>query len=95
MHLCWTKQRQLLRPWLSVSGTYNEATVSHNRGAVVQWLARPLVMPAAGVRSPDQALTFLGVETWLSTLEIVFICVFRMRHKKLLVPSIRCLCQGK
>ena len=25
------------------------------RGAVVQWLARPLVTPAAGVHSPDQA----------------------------------------
>ena len=26
-----------------------------NRGAVLQWLARPLVTPAARVRSPDQA----------------------------------------
>ena len=24
----------------------------------------------------------LGVKTWLSTLEIVYFCVFRMRHKK-------------
>ena len=23
---------------------------------------------------------FLGVKTWLSTLEIVYLCVFRMRH---------------
>ena len=24
--------------------------------------------------------TLLGVKTWLSTLEIVYLCVFRMRH---------------
>ena len=33
----------------------NQLDSSLPRGAVVQWLARPLVMPAAGVRSPDQA----------------------------------------
>ena len=33
------------------------------------WLARPFVTPAAGVRSPDHA----GVQTWLSTLEIVYL----------------------
>ena len=25
MHLCWTKQRRLPKPWRSASGTYNEA----------------------------------------------------------------------
>ena len=28
------------------------------RGAVVQWLARPLVPPAAGVRFPDQGQAY-------------------------------------
>ena len=39
----------------------------------MQWLARSLVTPAAGLRSPDQAHYYLllGVKTWLSTLEIV------------------------
>ena len=30
-------------------------TIVVQRGAVVQWLARPLVTPAARVRAPDQA----------------------------------------
>ena len=38
----------------------------------MQWLAHPLVTPAAGVRSPDQAHYdyLLGVKTCLSTLVI-------------------------
>ena len=40
-----------------------------------------------------------GVQTWLSTLEIVYLCVFRKRHLKPLVPSmiylVSTVCQGK
>ena len=34
---------------------WNVAVTLDVRGAVVQWLARPLVTPAAGARSSDQA----------------------------------------
>ena len=33
----------------------------------------------AGRGSPPGPGTLLGVNTWLSTLETVYICVFRMR----------------
>ena len=33
----------------------NDLHLHHQRGAVVQWLAHPLVTPAARVRAPDQA----------------------------------------
>ena len=63
------------------------ATMSGNGRAVydvvkvVVVIARPLVTPAARVRFPDQAhMALLGVKTWLSTLETVYLCVFRMRH---------------
>ena len=35
---------------------------------------------AGGPGSRPGPGTLLGVETWLSTLEIVYLCVFRMRH---------------
>ena len=37
-------------------------------------------MPAIWVLSPDRACYMLGVKTWLSTLEIVYLCVFQMIH---------------
>ena len=37
------------------SGALERSNTTSRRGAVVQWLARPLVTPAAGVCSPDQA----------------------------------------
>ena len=39
-----------------------------------------LGMPAIWVRSPHWACYILGVKTWLSKLEIVNLCVFRIRH---------------
>ena len=53
------------------------------RGAVVQWLARPLVTRSVGFRSlprPGCYVSLLGVKTWLSTLEIVYLCGYRRRH---------------
>ena len=35
---------------------------------------------AGGPGSRPGPGTLLGVKTWLSTLEIVYLCVFRMRH---------------
>ena len=35
--------------------------------------------------------TLVGVKTWHSTLELVYLCVFRKRHQKPLVPSIWCI----
>ena len=35
---------------------------------------------AGGPGSRPGPGTLLGVKTWLSTLEVVYLCVFRMRH---------------
>ena len=43
---------RLLGKWFSVLLLL---IITSTRGAVVQWLARPLVTPAARVRAPDQA----------------------------------------
>ena len=41
----------------------------------MQWLARPRGTPGIRVRSSDRACYILGVKTWLSTVEIVYLCV--------------------
>ena len=50
------------------------------RGAVSPVVGRTLCTPAARVRVPGSASIILGVKTWLSTLEIVNLSVFRMRQ---------------
>ena len=50
------------------------------RGAVSPVVGRTLYTPAARVHLPGWASIFLGVKTWLSTLEIVNLSVFRMRQ---------------
>ena len=54
-----------------------------NRGAVAQWLERAGSNPAEAVW-----------KLWQFPLPH-YASVFRKRHKKPLVPSIWCLCQGK
>ena len=47
--------------------------------AVVQWLTRSLIMWPARFDSRTRRRALSGVKTWLSTLEIVYLCVFRIR----------------
>ena len=50
------------------------------RGAVSPVVGRTLCTPVARVHLPGWASIILGVKTWLSTLEIVNLSVFRMRQ---------------
>ena len=52
----------------------------HKRGAVSPVVGRTLCTPAARVQLPGWASIILGVKTWLSTLEIVNLSVFRIRQ---------------
>ena len=40
----------------------------------------------SGFDSRTRRMALLGVKIWLSTLEIVYRCVFRMRHQKAVGP---------
>ena len=55
--------------------------VSPVRGAVSPVVGRTLCTPEARVRVPGSASIILGVKTWLSTLEIVNLSVFRPLSK--------------
>ena len=57
-----------------------QLSLPSQRGAVVWWLACPLNCHAAGRGSIPGPGALLGVKTWLSTLEIVYLSVFRMRN---------------
>ena len=51
---------------------------SERRGSVV--VSTPAYHAADRGSNPARTRRDIGVKTWLSTLEIVYLCVFRMRH---------------
>ena len=55
---------------------YQQTSTERRGSAVVSTSA----CHAGGPGSRPGPGTLLGVKTWLSTLEIVYLCVFRMRH---------------
>ena len=67
--------------WLKVNGKDRGPTQvlrgAERRGSAV---VSTSACHAGGPGSRPGPGTLLGVKTWLSTLEIVYLCVFRMRH---------------
>ena len=75
------KRKQMAKVRAEMSdAARQEQNAKAQRGAVCPVVGRTLCTPVARGHLPGWASIILGVKTWLSTLEIVNLSVFRMRQ---------------